>query len=364
MRATISFECAPSKVGYGCVRVSNLPSSLIALLRESEAAAGLLPSLFRVQVVDAGMHSDDMLPDVCGQHEVFHDAVQFTPLFPFDSGVRFRATFDPLLLGHPELTEILALQFSPPREAAVSRAEVVRVFPSGGELPENVLRFYVSFSSPMQRGWACEHVGLLDEDGEPAADTLYRTPVELWDRSMRCLTVLLDPGRLKRGVGPNRELGPPLKPGRRYSLMIGDGILDSLGQQLSASYRKQFTVTEAVRAPITIDHWRLLPPSVGSYDSLTLAFPRALDWALLWNAVTVVHEDGSLVAGWVSVEEDETRWCFSPALPWTAGAYVLQVDPTLEDVCGNSLRGAFDTPLSPNKKNAESFRSTLTFRLS
>ena len=141
------------------------------------------------------------------------DGIRFIPHFPFESGIRYRASFDPRPLGRPELSEVLTLEFSLPRETGAVRTEVKHVFPSSDSLPENLLRFYVCFSNPMQRGRAEEHIRLLGPDGQPAPDVLYRPPVELWDRSMRHLTILLDPGRLKRGVGPNRELGPPLKGG-------------------------------------------------------------------------------------------------------------------------------------------------------
>src|ERR1700741_2432210 len=99
--------------------------------------------------------------------------------------------------------------------------EVTHIFPLSDVLPENLLRFYVCFSNSMQRGRASEDISLLDSDGQPVADALYRPPCELWDRRMQHLTVLLDPGRLKRWVGPNRELGPPLKAGQAYTLAVG-----------------------------------------------------------------------------------------------------------------------------------------------
>ena len=36
---------------------------------------------------------------------------------------------------------------------------------------------------------------------------------ELWDPGMQRLTLLLDPGRIKRGVGPNLEAGLALERG-------------------------------------------------------------------------------------------------------------------------------------------------------
>jgi hypothetical protein len=73
------------------------------------------------------------------------------------------------------------LEFSLPREPKIGPTKVKHFFPSSDSLPENLLRFYVCFSNPMQRGRAAEHISLLGPDGRPAPDVLYRPPVELWD---------------------------------------------------------------------------------------------------------------------------------------------------------------------------------------
>ena len=75
---------------------------------------------------------------------------------------------------------------------------------------------------------------------------------------MRHLTILLDPGRLKRGVGPNRELGPPLKEGHEYTLAVGSGMVDLSGRPLRESFYKAFRVTEAVRERIAVEQWRIV----------------------------------------------------------------------------------------------------------
>jgi hypothetical protein len=223
--------------------------------------------------------------------------------------------------------------------------QVERVFPSSDCLPENLLRFYVCFSNSMQRGRAEENISLLGPDGQPAPDVLYRPPIELWDRDMRHLTVLLDPGRLKRGTGPNRELGPPLKAGCEYTLVIGSGIVDRFGLPLLENFYKRFGVTEAVRERVAAEQWKILPPVTKNYQPLVLLFPKPLDWAQLWRGITIVSEDGRPIGGQVAIDQDERRWSFTPASPWTAGEYCVRVAPGLEDVCGNNLRGAFDRSL-------------------
>jgi hypothetical protein len=230
---------------------------------------------------------------------------------------------------------------------------VLAVFPSGDQLPENLLRFYVSFSESMRRGKADAQIGILGPDGTPASDILYRTPVELWDRDMRCLTVLLDPGRLKRGVGPNRKLGPPLTAGHEYTLVVGAGMTDRSGQRLPEAFSKRFRATEAVRKAIEIDEWVVLAPVPGTVDPLRLIFPAALDWGMLDCSIRVVNRQGQPLGGHRETCRAETQWSFTPTYPWTAGEYRVVVSSELEDVCGNDLFAAFDRDLRLDAEPAQ-----------
>jgi hypothetical protein len=333
------------QLGARCVDVENIDPHLLAGLGGCEQVGQLLRSILRVRVAEAGGVEGEDLPDVFGRYQVLQGGIRFTPHFPFESGVRYRASFDPRPLGRPELSEVGTLDFSFPREITAVSSEVKNVFPSADSLPENLLRFYACFSNSMQRGQAEAHIRLLGPDGEPAPDVLYRPPVELWDRSMRHLTILLDPGRLKREVGPNRELGPPLEPGHKYTLMIGSGMVDVSGHPLRKGFCKRFRVTEAVRERISVERWKIVPPATKSRQPLALILPKPLDWALLLRSITIASEGGRLVNGRIEIDQGERRWSFAPILPWTAGAYSVRVASSLEDVCGNSLLGPFDRPL-------------------
>lgn len=328
-----------------CVGVHNLPRDLASSLNRHPEAGRLLRSLLRVRIVDAGAPGGEDLPDVLGQHQVLENGVGFIPRFPFDSGIRFRAIFDPQPLGRPELSQVLTLEFSLPRVISAVPTEVKHVFPSSDSLPENLLRFYVCFSNPMQRGRSTEQITLLGPDGRPAPDALYRAPIELWDRSMRHLTILLDPGRIKRGVGPNRALGPPLQAGEKYTLVIGPGMMDSHGRPLGNNVYKTFQVTAPVREPVAVQHWKILPPATKTHQALVLLFPRPLDWALLLRTITVASDGGQRIDGRVTIDQGERQWRFVPESPWVAGSYSVRIASGLEDVCGNSLLGAFDRPL-------------------
>jgi len=327
-----------------CIDIENVEPDLLAALGDCAQVDQLLQSILRVRVVEPGAPEDDYLPDVSGRHEILPSGIRFIPHFPFESGVHYRASFDAGPLGCSELTEVAILDFSFQGEMNTVLSHVEKVFPSDDALPENLLRFYVRFSCSMQRGRAEEHIKLLGPDGEPAPDVLYRPPVELWDLSMRHLTILLDPGRLKRGVGPNRELGPPLMQGREYTLVIGSGMVDSSGRPIRDGFHKRFRVTEPVRERIFVDQWKIIAPATESLEPVALMFPRPLDWALLYHAITIASEAGEPVEGRIAIEQGERRWSFKPKFPWAAGTYNVRIASSLEDICGNTPVGAFDRP--------------------
>jgi hypothetical protein len=321
-----------------------------------------LQSILRVSVVGPEAPIGEKLPDIFGHYQVFEDGVRFIPHFPLKQGLSYRASFDPRPLGRPD--PVLALEFLLPRDQSAILTEVAHIFPSGNWLPENLLRFYVCFSNPMRRGHVQAEIALLDPDGEEAADALYRAPVELWDNSMRRLTVLLDPGRLKRGVGPNRALGAPLKAGQVYALAVGAGMRDLSGGRLSETVHKRFRVTEAVREPVAVGQWKIVAPLTDTRQPLALMFPRPLDWALLSHTISIASTSRQSIEGRVVVDQDERRWSFTPTSPWTAGSYQIHVAPSLEDVCGNSVIAPFDRPLRSGSDLAyESASRSISFHL-
>jgi hypothetical protein len=346
---TLRVNSGGSPHGADSLSACCLGADLVGVLASSTQPCDLLKSVFRVIVAAVPSPDGDGLPDVSGRYLLYDDEVRFIPTFPFDTDVKYRVIFDPRLLGFLRTEEPLTLEFQiPSTQTAPALTEVSHIFPSCDLLPENLLRFYVCFSNSMQRGRALDQIALLDSGGRPVADALYRPPVELWDRNMRHLTVLLDPGRLKRWVGPNMELGPPLKAGQSYTLEIGSGMIDLHGRPLRERFRKRFLVGDPVREEISVESWKVLPPVTGSRQALVIMLERPLDWALLSHAISIRSAEGSAVAGQVVVDQSEKRWSFTPTSPWTAGMYHVCVGAGLEDICGNSIVGAFDRPFRKN----------------
>jgi hypothetical protein len=340
----LTLEADRRQSGSCDVNVCNLDPDLMVSLARYLQAGGLPQSILRVSVIQTGAPIDDDLPDVFGRYRVLEDGVRFMPHFPFERGVSYRASFDPRPLGRPQLSDELTLEFSLPKERS-TLPTVNHIFPSSDYLPENLLRFYVCFSNSMQRGRVRAEISLLGPDGESALDVLYPAPVELWDRSMRHLTILLDPGRLKRGVGPNRELGPPLKAGQAYTLVVGAGMTDLLGSQLPQTVYKRFRVADALREPIAVEQWKIVLPVTNTRQPLVLMFPRPLDWALLSDTISIASKSERPIDGQIEIDQYERRWSFTPTSPWAADFYHVRVASSLEDFCGNTVIAAFDRPL-------------------
>ena len=98
---------------------------------------------------------------------------------------------------------------------------VRQIYPSGADVPANLLRVYVEFSGPMGRDNALKHIRLLDESGSEVIAPFLPVEAELWTADRTRFTLLFDPGRVKRGIKPNLDhgtracRGPPVCAGDR-----------------------------------------------------------------------------------------------------------------------------------------------------
>jgi hypothetical protein len=299
--------------------------------------SGILPRLnnpnfqriFQISVDQPGV------PALAGSYKMDRGVMVFTPRFPLTPGVTYRARY--------KLANESAEQtFTIPKPVVESTTVVERVFPSVSTLPENQLKLYVHFSAPMSKGEAFKRIRLVEEGGGEVKLPFLELDEELWDREFKRLTVLFDPGRIKRDLVPNREVGPPLKEGRKYTFVIDRAWVDARGAPLKAEYRKEFSVGPPDRTPLDIKTWRVTAPAASTSEPLVVDFPEPIDAALLQRFIDVVNGKGDLLEGKVTVSREETRWSFSPEQAWAAGTYKLEIVSTLEDLAGNKIGKAFD----------------------
>ena len=333
------------------VEITGLDDEGLSAVRSRAADEAAMSSLFRVSVAD---QTDASLPDIAGRYAVNGRSVTFTPRFPFDAGRAYRVRFDRARLGTPDQNAIVTSIVRLPAAATRADAEVVAIHPAAPVVPENLLRMYVEFSSPMGSRQAADFVRLIDRTtGQDSVVEEAFLPVEadFWSRDHRRYTLFLDPGRVKRGILPNRARGRPLRAGRAYALDIAAEWPDEHGQPMKRAFRHEFKAGPAVTSGIDASAWRIAPPSPGTRDRLAVDFDRALDHAVAARALGV-EQNGVAVAGAGTVEPGDTRWVFVPNAAWQPGAYRLTAQPFLEDPQGNQIGRAFevlvDTPRDPN----------------
>lgn len=270
--------------------------------------------------------------------------VRFRPRFPLEPGVSYRVVFTtPSQGGEKQIgAGKVASTFSIPGKPAGAATVVSAIYPSGQVLPENQLRFYVHFSAPMRQGEAYRHVHLRDDQGKEIPSPFLELGQELWDPESRRFTLLIHPGRIKRGVKLREELGPVLEAGKRYTLEVDGSWRDADGRPLAAPFRKIFQSGEADHTPIEPANWKLGVPAAGSRDRLEVRFPKSLDRALADRLIWVEDSPGHSLAGRIEVGKEEKLWYFTPAGHWKPGRYQLAVDSVLEDSAGNRVGRPFE----------------------
>lgn len=287
-------------------------------------------SVFAVYVGD----SPDT-PQMLGTYSFESGVLTFRPRFPIAPGTRGKAIFRVPGANPIEFTFTTA-----PRETNPT-TRVEQVYPSADLLPANLLRFYVQFSAPMQRGEAWHHIRLLDRNRKPLDLPFLELDQELWDREGRRLTVLFDPGRIKRGVLPRDEVGSSLVEGGSYTLVVDKDWRDANGSPLQSPFEKNFRVLPEARNGIDLKTWHIRPPPPNTIEPLIVDFPAPLDFALQQRLIEV-HAAHARVEGKISIGQQEKQWRFTPVSAWSAGPHTIQVDTVLEDVAGNRVGRPFD----------------------
>jgi hypothetical protein len=325
----------PPDGGTSYVEVVGLPPPMLDTLRRAAPTPEQWSSGFRVAV-------DEQATGMLGAYSVADGAVRFTPAFPFDPGRDYIVTFDPARLpgGAPSLGALRATVGEPARHTVPSTT-VARVFPSGDVVPENLLRVYIEFSGPMGRPSGIPHLKLLDETGEEIEGAFLPLDYEFWSPDHTRFTAFLDPGRVKDGILPNKEMGRALLPGRSVTLVISPEWRDQHGLPLKQEFRRVLRVGPPDTKPLDTASWRIQAPAAGGRDGVVVTFPEPLDHGLLMRAVGVTR-GGQPVDGDIAVDQAETRWTFTPREPWRAGGYELLALDILEDVAGNQIGRAFE----------------------
>jgi len=260
----------------------------------------------------------------------------FTPIIPFSSGKEYVVYSNYGLMSsfviqsfENELTEILA------------------IYPSTDNVPENLLKIYIIFSQPMEEvGKALDHIKVINTKTDEEVKVFLDLQPELWNKDHTQLTLWLDPGRIKTGLIPNRESGLPILKGNIYKIIIDKNWKAANGQRLDKDYVKQLNVEERDAAKPDPDLWTLELPKVNTKNPLAITFTEALDAILLKESFNILDNEGAEVEGNFTFIENETVLIFKPINYWNKGFYNILVELKLEDVAGNNLKHLFDQDIT------------------
>ncbi|MEL6919894.1 MAG: hypothetical protein AAFO77_02560 [Pseudomonadota bacterium] len=220
----------------------------------------------------------------------------------------------------------------------------VDIYPTANVLPENLLRLYVYYPRPMAANEGRANVRLLDADGSVIEGAFLPTREELWSPDRRRLTLLLDPGRVKKGLIASAALGPVLIAGQAYTFEVPATALDTNDCPLGTATAFRFTAGPSDITPPNPSEWTLTEPGAGTLDPLGVNLESAHDHLSLAFRLRVIDASGEIVPGRIDLSEAEANWLFVPRSPWKEAPYTLTIEDTLEDLAGNRPGTLFDRP--------------------
>lgn len=271
----------------------------------------------------------------------------FTPYYPFEKGLTYTVRTKNL-----DTDEYLYCTFMLETKEKYAVAKLLQIYPLANVLPENILRFYLYFNTPMKKGQALKYIRLVDAAGNIDNHAFMEFKQELWSTDGKRLTMVFDPGRIKRGVSTNRELGPALLEGQKYRLTISGAWQNIYGQALSANASKEFIVGQAYRQHIDVESLEIEKPKAYTYDALVIHFDRLMDHALIHSMLQIENEEGNPIAGHWEISDDETKALFFPEDTWKKGNYRILMHGNLEDLAGNNLNALLDEKIGHKSNNS------------
>jgi hypothetical protein len=219
---------------------------------------------------------------------------------------------------------------------SVAWAASVEIHPAGLTVPENLLRIELRFEQPQCLPFDIARLKLLDANGLEVQHALLDLTLPSADG--RRITVLMDPGRVKSGVGPNLDAGRALQEGSTVSLRL---VGTDAAQPLVV---KTWQVTAAASRPLRPEAWKLALPRRSSRDTLVVDMQMPIS-SVGEALIAVLDGHGRRVDGTTSLAEGDAAWRFTPSRPWAAGTHRLVTHPDLEDPAGNRRCAAFETSI-------------------
>jgi hypothetical protein len=314
------------------------------------------------ELLRVAVAGQDSIP-IQGRYIANDSAIEFHPTYFFDRERPYRVIFVPSKLPNVRYDSVVSSEFTLP-SGPNAPSNVVRITPTIDTVPENVLRMYIEFTRPMSREPGTPFVHLIDDQGREVTHAFLPLDGDFWNPAHTRYTVFFDPGRVKRGILPNEQLGRALRAGRMYSIVVDSSWPDANGHALQHAFRRTFLAGPPVLVPIAPTAWTIAAPAARTRDPVVVRFPRPLDHGLLLRALGVETKRGSPVVGAITIEPGEIEWRFTPRDLWSAGDYSLVALSILEDIAGNRIGKPFEVDMFERvDSTAAPTRYTRSFRI-
>jgi hypothetical protein len=229
----------------------------------------------------------------------------------------------------------------------VIRPKLLGIYPKLDTVPENLLKMYFEFDSPMQQSRSSlDFIKVFNLTKKEEVAIFLPLENELWNLEKTRLTLWLDPGRIKKDLIPNQEKGIPIEAGNQYELIVERHFSGgTYGADLGKSYTKRFYVSQRDRQRSNVNQWKLTIPKSNSKEGLGIEFDEFLDVILANESIAIVDENKQEISGDFLTSKKGSNTLFVPSNPWEKGSYRLIIDSKLEDLAGNNLNRLFDEDL-------------------
>ncbi|MCY1707275.1 hypothetical protein [Pannonibacter sp. SL95] len=200
--------------------------------------------------------------------------------------------------------------------------------------PANILRLHLVFPQAIDAGDSAQPVRLFDAAGRERLDVFADIPGGLWSACGRILTVLLHPGRVKRGLAARDRLGPGLVAGETVTLTLSSALRGADGGPHGLPERFLIRIAPPVFGPI---------PSVAfrrTGHGLRLGGPAPIDALGALSYIRLIAPDGAALFGRLA---PLTGWALhlSPSHA-PCPHFRFEIVAALEDCCGNRRDAGFE----------------------
>lgn len=339
---------------------SSKPENEISIIWDNERAIGLRIPYSQVNKndipkIEIRLEKEENHVSILGELKDQGTYTEFKPLIPFTKGQQYGVFLADLKLGDVLIPELLG------NEANLSLLEI---YPTQDTVPENLLKLFLKFSKPMREGQSLTYLSLIKDGSDTLSGVFLDLQPELWNEDQTMLTVWLDPGRIKRDLIPNLEMGAPLNNSENYTLVVSEDWKGLNGGKLGQNYTKNFIVTSRDSISPDTNEWLLNLPKPDSKIPLQVDFIESLDYSLLNDVFKLKNEDDQEISGTWEIGKEEKSILFLPSDNWESGKYKIEIENRLEDLAGNNLKRLFEIDLkTTSKTKIESSLSKLEFEI-